>query len=171
MHKAPTHIKTLFSGTSSEVIKARVINNIEARVICNHLHNDAVSYIYSATITIADALRGISQNFFTWATVKLYYATFYSCQALLALDDICVFYVNNKPFSIEVKAGSSPQIKKGQTHKIVLNEFRRQGVVPRLISQNIEYVDPLDWLMTKREEANYKVAKFQEPNNPKHFQK
>lgn len=173
MHRAPTHIKTLFPGTPSDtVIKAHVISNVEATTICSCLHNDAVSYIYSATITIADALRGIRQNFFTWATVKLYYATFYSCRALLALDDICIFYMGKKPFSIEVKAGNSPQTKgRNTTHKIVLNEFRSQGIAPRLISQDIEYVDPLTWLMTKREEANYNVAKFQEPNIPKHFQK
>jgi hypothetical protein len=172
MHKAPTYIGTLFPSNPSDTdVKSYVINSAKAVQIRNRLHNDAISYIYSATITMGDAVRGIKQNLFTWATVKLYYVTFYSCRALLALDDICIFYVGTKPFSLEVRSGNSPQKKKGQTHKIVLNEFKNQSVMPRLISQDIEYVPPLQWLMTKREEANYKVAKFQEPEIPEHFQK
>ncbi len=172
MHKAQAYIGTLFSGTPSEaIVKAHIINSAEATQICDHLHNDAISYIYSATITIGDAIQGIRQNLFTWATIKLYYATFYSCRALLALDDICIFYVGRRAFSIEVRAGNSPQRKQGTTHRVVLNEFKNQGVVTRLVSQDIGYDDPLDWLMTKREDANYRSAKFQEPNVPKHFQK
>lgn len=173
MHKTQTYIVgTLFTGTpSAATVQAHVINRAEATQISNYLQNDALSYIYSATVTVGDAIRGIRQNLFTWATVKLYYATFYSCRALLALDDISIFYVGSRPFSIEARAGKSPQRKKGQTHKVVLDEFESQGVVSRLISQPIEYISPLDWLMNKREEANYRLAKFKEPNVPEHFQK
>lgn len=172
MHRAPIYINSLFVGTPNDAtVRARIINGTEAREICNQLHYDALSYIYSATITMADAIRGIKQNFFTWATVKLYYTAFYSCRALLALDGICVFYVGTKPFSLEGRAGNNPQKQTGQTHKVVLDEFKRQSVVPLLISQHIGYDEPLIWLMAKREEANYKMAKFQEPNVPKHFQK
>lgn len=171
MHKAQAYIGTLFPGTPSDtVVKAYTFNSAEASQVRNRLHNDAVSYIYSATVTIGDAIRGIRENLFTWATVKFYYATFYSCRALLALDDICIFYVGRKAFSVEVRAGNSPQRKQGQTHKVVLNEFKNQGIVSTLISQTIGYDDPLDWLMTKRENANYRSAKFQEPNIPDHFQ-
>ena len=89
----------------------------------------------------------------------------------LALDGICIFYVGKKPFSIEARAGSNPQKKKGSTHKTVLNEFEKQRVAPLLISQKIGYDDPLDWLTAKREDANYRTVKFQEPNIPDHFQK
>jgi len=172
MHKAQSYIGNLFPGTPSDtIIKAYVINRAEATQIRNHLHNDALSYIYSATVTVGDAIRGIRQNLFTWATVKMYYATFYSCRALLALDDICIFYVGRRPFSIEARAGNNPQRKQGQTHKVVLDEFERQGVVSRLISQPIGYDSPLNWLMKKREEANYRFAKFKEPDIPEHFQK
>ena len=172
MHKAQTYIGTLFTGTPPDaIVKAHVINRAEATQICSYLHNDALSYLYSATVTVGDAIRGIRQNLFTWATVKLYYATFYSCRALLALDDICIFYVGRKPFSIEARAGNSPRRKQGQTHKVVLDEFVSQRVVSQLISQPIGYDDPLDWLMAKRENANYRLAKFEEPNIPDHFQK
>lgn len=172
MHQAPTYIiRTLFPDTSIANVKVYAISQAEAIQIRNHLYNDFLSYIYSATVTIGDAIQGIRHNLFTWATVKLYYATFYACRALLALDDICIFYLGSKPFRIEAIVGKTPQSKKGQTHQVVLDEFKSQGVVPLLNSQNIGSDDPLKWLLSKREEANYRVAKFQEPNVPEHFQK
>ncbi len=39
-----------------------------------------------------------------------------------------------------------------------------------LLTQEIYNEDPLSWLMKRREEANYRNAKFWEPNIPKHFE-
>jgi CRISPR/Cas system-associated protein Csx1 len=101
----------------------------------------------------------------------LYYATFYACRALLALDDVCIFYVRTKPFCLKCVSGKTPTRKNDTTHKVVLNEFQNQQIVPRLFSQTIEYKDPLEWLMDKREDSNYRFPKFQEPNVPKYFEK
>jgi hypothetical protein len=90
-------------------------------------------------------------------------------RSLLALDGICIFYVNTKAFAIQAQAGQSPRKRNGQTHKIVLEEFKNQNPGHLLLSQTIEYKDPLNWLMEKREHANYKIAKFCEPHIPSHF--
>ena len=124
MHQAPTYIiRTLFPDTSIANVKVYAISQAEAIQIRNHLYNDSLSYIYSATVTIGDAIQGIRHNLFTWATVKLYYATFYACRALLALDDICIFYLGSKPFRIEAIAGNTPQSKKGQTHHVIIGFY------------------------------------------------
>lgn len=171
-HQAQAYIQTLLPTTPSKiVIESLTLNQSEARVLLKYLKSDAVSYIYSATISVGDAIIGVNKQLFTWATVKLYYATFYALRALLALDNICIFYIGTKPYLIEVKAGKCPQKRDGQTHKVVLDEFSNRNTEPSLLSQEIDLEKPLDWLMIKREEANYKIAKFYEPNIPEHFKK
>ncbi|QMS91012.1 hypothetical protein HUN01_26775 [Nostoc edaphicum CCNP1411] len=88
-HQAQAYIQTLLPATSSKiVIESRTLSKSEERVLLNSLKSDAISYIYSATISVGDATIGINKQLFTWATVKLYYATFYALRALLALDNI-----------------------------------------------------------------------------------
>jgi hypothetical protein len=139
--------------------------------LLNHLKGDAVSYTYSATVSIGDAISGVRKELFTWTTVKLYYSTFYAFRALLALNGVCIFYIGRKPYCIEVKPGQTAKKRAGQTHKVVLDEFKNRNIEPSLLSQQIDLEDPLVWLISKREDANYKDAKFCEPNVPNHFKK
>jgi hypothetical protein len=170
MHRAPQYIQGFPFGNHGNPT-TYALNSSEANDIREYLKEDAIDYIYSATITVADALRGIEQSLFSWATVKLYYATFYSCRALLALDGDCIFYFNNKPYIIKAVAGNISVKGKGATHKVVLDEFKRAYRTSKLISQQIDYLDVITWLMNKREEVNYKLARFQEPNIPDLFLK
>ena len=171
-HQAQAYISTLIPGTSSaSAIQNHVLNLMQANCLLNYLKSDALSYIYSAIVSIGDATVSIRKDLFTWATVKLYYATFYAFRASLALDSICIFYIGKKPYALEVNPGKTPVKRDGQTHQIVLNEFRRRQPGHFLLSQQIALEDPLNWLVNKREEANYRNAKFCEPNVPKHFEK
>ncbi|QMS91011.1 hypothetical protein HUN01_26765 [Nostoc edaphicum CCNP1411] len=97
---------------------------------------------------------------------------FYSLPRLIEpIHNICIFYIGKKPYLIEVQAGKCPQKRDGQTHKVVLDEFSKRNTEPSLLSQLIDLEKPLNWLMIKREDANYKIAKFYEPNIPEHFKK
>lgn len=161
---------TVIVGSQSRIqICSRALSGAEANSLDAYLSHDAYSYLYSAMISVADAIRGIQARLLTWATVKLYYATFYTVRSILALDRRCVFYVGRKPYSLEVRPGCTPTKEKGQTHKVVLEAFRRNCSEPFFMSQPIEQLNPLDWLMTKREEANYHIAKFSEPQVPAHL--
>jgi hypothetical protein len=171
-HQAQAYISTLIPGTTPvSATKSRVLTLREANSLLNYLRSDALSYIYSAIVSIGDATVSLRKELFTWATVKLYYATFYAFRASLALDSICIFYIGQKPYALEVNPGKAPARREGQTHKIVLEEFRKRQPEHFLLSQQIALKDPLDWLVDKREEANYRNARFCEPNVPKHFEK
>ena len=61
--------------------------------------------------------------------------------------------------------------RKGQTHKVVLDLFRNHCTEPFFFSQPIANKNALEWLMQRREEANYKIARFPEPEVPEHFRK
>lgn len=67
------------------------------------------------------------------------------------------------------QAGSSPTKLDGTTHKVVLSRFSNINPHHFILSQDIDLINPFDWLMARREEANYKNARFWEPLAPAHF--
>jgi hypothetical protein len=178
-HQAEKYIsQTIFSGNPSvAAVEKYSLNQSEASGLSRCLQNDAISYLYSSIVSVGDATSSINKNLLTWATVKLYYATFYALRCLLAIDGICIFYVpksHNKstPFILNAQASAIPQKATiSGTHKLVIDTFTKRNIVPLLVSQQIELQEPLTWLMEKREQANYKIAKFYEPQIPRHFQK
>ncbi|MCP4699349.1 MAG: hypothetical protein GY862_21255 [Gammaproteobacteria bacterium] len=173
MHKSQNYIRaSILPGTpSASDIESRVLNGPEAKLLLNHLHNDAAGYLYSATVSLGDAISGIRNNLLTWATVKLYYTTFYALRAFLAFDGVCLFYIGTKPCSIEARSGNVAKKENGSTHKAVMNIFSIHAPSHFLLSQKIDSEQPLSWLINRREEANYRNARFCEPGIPKHFEK
>lgn len=146
------------------------LNSAQATGLKLALDTDMKSYLYSGVVSIGDATQAIDRSLYTWATVKLYYAVFYLARAMLAVNGTAVFYDGTKPFSWNCSAGAMPVKRNGPTHKAVLSTF--SAVLPSnpLLSQPIDSIDAMDWMMKLRESANYMNARFCEPNAPKHFE-
>lgn len=159
-------IRPAFSGT---LLKHIVLNKLHSDGLQQRLASDAVNYFYSGAFSIGEAIQGADRGFFTWSTVKLYYASFYLFRALLGLNNICLFYDGSKPYLWTALPGQLPRKGKDNTHKAVINEFRASGIVTSLLSQQIGLQDPLSWLIERREDANYNLVKFTEPVTPDHF--
>lgn len=145
----------------------------EATLLAGKLANDSQKSIYSSLLSIADALRGLEQEFSTWPTVKLYYSAFYALRAILALENICLYYSVNKEFWIDSIANAfptrAPTKVRGSTHKFVFTIFEQKFPNSPLLSQSIDGEAPFDWLMSKRLGANYMVARFVEPGDNQLF--
>jgi hypothetical protein len=150
-----------------------VLNPATALNFQAELYKDSWSYLYSAAVSVADAVKGIENELFSWATVKLYYAAFYSLRAHLAASSYAFLYQKTKhggtPFGLYSNSGSSPQKLSGTTHKVVLAEYARIFPKSLVVEQQINGGKPLDWMIERREEANYKNGCFPEPNMPNHF--
>lgn len=152
------------------------INYVEAASLERLLTTDSVNYCYSAFVCIADALSSVQRQYYSWATVKLYYATFYAVRGLLALRGTCVFYMDHKPYILEAQPGmyaakpNNSDAKSG-THGLVLHLFRRTMPNHLLLSQPIDNINSLDWIKSKREEVNYGHARYVEPSVPDWFKK
>lgn len=170
MHRAQEYLdSSVLVGLQKPSVTSLVLTGQQAANLKRRLADDAVGYFFSGAHSIGEAVQGASQKRFTWATVKLYYASFYLCRALLALRGICLFYVGSTPYLLTSLAGESPAKGKETTHKVVLQAFRRSAIAPRLTSQQIDLEDPATWLIERREEANYGRARFIEPQTPRHF--
>jgi hypothetical protein len=57
----------------------------------------------------------------------------------------------------------------GQTHKLAFLVFEQLFPNSPLLSQTIDARSPLDWFISRREDANYNIARFLEPNESPNF--
>lgn len=173
MHHAQVCINGKFNLNAGNLssIGSCVLTGPAATELDKCLKNDAINYLYSALISYAEAIKGVEAGFFSWATVKLYYCAFYSLRSILSVDGLCIFYVGSKGFSIKVRQGECPIKANGTTHKLVMNLFKKNNSSSPFVTQEIDMDEPFDWLMMKREEANYKNGRFTEPGMPIIFNK
>lgn len=145
-----------------------IVTPVEAGALATCLADDAAILTNAAAISILDAIRGLQAQFFSWATVKLYYSVFYSFRAILAHNHMCVVYEGSKPRTLHAIAGSVCTKATGTTHKVVIAQFGRVFSTHWLLSQEIALLAAPEWFMRLREEANY-GGRFYEPLCPAHF--
>jgi hypothetical protein len=145
----------------------------EAALLTAKLENDSQKLVYSSLLSVAAGLSGLENGYTTWPTVSLYYSCFYSVRALLALSNVCLYHDSNRPRWLESLPGklpSNPPSKvRGSTHKFAFQIFSQLFPNSPLLSQPIDNLPPFDWLMTRREDANYNLARFTEPNESRYF--
>lgn len=167
MHHAPSLVSTLGRGG---VFLDRPLSAHEATQIAQLLRIDATNYLYSACVSIGDAVQAIDRALFTWATVKLYYSSFYLLRSLLALSGRAFMYDGSKPRTLTCRAGEAPApITAKGTHQAVIAYFAKTFPRSPLLSQDIGTDPPFRWLMHRREEANYNIGRFGDPQCPAHF--
>jgi len=170
MHRAQGVANQILTGLSPSGISTRALTASEAATLALSLRNDARDAIYSAALSIAEALRGLDRQLYSWTTVKLYYSVFYLARASLGLHGVGIIYpVKRTPYCWVASSGKTPIKRSGNTHKAVLAAFQDYRQSSVLLSQLIGTAEPFDWLMGIRESVNYRTPKFCEPGAPAHF--
>ena len=166
MPRADRYISGLFAvGATKAHVRCRALTVLEADALTSGLREDASDYYYSAWVSFLDGLCGIDREFYTWSKVKLYYSIFYALRASLALDGICVFYLNRSHYTILARSGATPvSCTDFGTHKSVMKAFERQNPSHLLLSQQIDLQQAIDWFIRQRESANYGEGRFTEPD-------
>jgi len=169
MHYAQSQISSMASGGG---FLDRPLSAREATGIEQILRVDATNYLYSACVSIGGALQGIDRSLFTWATVKLYYSSFYLLRSLLALSGRVLVYDGTKPRTLICKPGEAPTPLKGGvrgSHQAVIAYFSKSFPNNPLLSQDICGEAPFTWLMRQRENANYGAGRFGDQQCPISF--
>lgn len=157
-------------GTSKAAIRGKVLSPLEMTNLSAALRSDAADFYYSSWISFLDAINGVNKGFYTWATVKFYYSVFYAFRAALALGSVCIFHVDRGAYVWAANPGASPVSSSDRgTHKTVLKAFQRAYPSHPLVSQQIDLMDAVDWLIVQREFANYGRARFGEPSAGSQF--
>jgi hypothetical protein len=159
VHSAGAYLNRVGKAVTGAVLSPSERQGLE---LC--LLEDSKDYYQSSLVSFVDGLRSIKVGFYSWATVKLYYSVFYALRARLALSGDCIFYEGTKPRFVNTSAGSSVLKLKGNTHKCVLDRFAEAYPYDLFVSQDIASIPPLDWFMERREEVNYNLPRFSEPD-------
>ena len=166
-HFAAAAINHWVAAHPTAQIRTLVLGAPEVTAVRPGLESDASSLLYSAQITLLDAIRGMQTGYFTWSIVKCYYCAFYAVRSILAGNSIALFYPQQSgtPYSLQVSIGQSPRKESGATHKVVWNIFRRE--FPNYALNNTIGLNRADdWLKDLRETLNYRNARFVEPLVP-----
>lgn len=168
-HLAAAAINAWLTGQGAVPVTQPVLNSTQRAIISPALDADARGIYYSAVLTVADAINGISAGYFSWGTIKLYYAAFYAARVILAANNVAIFYpANGKPYSLVVFPGQCAKKEKGVTHKVVWEVLARELPSSPLLG-SIGAQSASQWLMSLREEANYRTPRFPDPMVPQHF--
>lgn len=174
MHRAQRYFDTVINPGGNAPTGV-ALNPNTANTLKIELTEDAKSYLYSAVVSVGDAIQGIQREMFSWSTVKLYYAVFYALRAVLAAHDYAILYhvVGQKgtPYLLRAASGQAPKKLSGNTHKVILQQYTAHFSSAPMVTQSIGVDKPFDWMMDRREEVNYKNAKFNEPAAPIFYEK
>ncbi len=168
MHSAQVYAAGTFSAAGGPPSVPLTAKHAQGMALA--LNQDAANYSYSAAVSIVESLQAIDRGLFSWATVKLYYSTFYLARAFLALDGFGLLYFNgSKPYAIRAIAGATFAKRNGNTHKVVLDLYEQTYPTSPYVQQQIAMLSPFAWMMKRREQANYTDARFCEPTVPDHM--
>jgi hypothetical protein len=151
------------------------VSHLQASALSLNRSADINDFLYSATMTLSDAIASVQKRHYSWATCKLYYATFYSIRALLLCYNVGIFYDGSKPGVLIIRPGATLRKPtnaeaKGGTHGLVLNLFSKMFPTHRLLTE-VNGENPMFWLKSRREEVNYTIPRFVEPGCPIWFEK
>ena len=130
------------------------------------LKEDRDAFMLNGLLTFASAIHAIKKNNYSWAFIQSYYTVFYLAEALLALNDFSVYYINNSPFSIKVSEGECFKKEKGNSHQVILSMYKKQFYGDSLLCGEINDTNIIDWFNRKREEINYRMTPFSDPEPP-----
>lgn len=152
-------------GSASKITSRqfRPVNRFDAHKLAIALEDDAASLAQSSVASLFEGISNVAGGRNTWATVKLYYSAFYACRALLMLRKVSIFYLGKSPHSLIAKEGEIVQKEGGNSHTLTFAKFSQQFAADPLLSQEIELMQPLDWIEEKRNLASYKTAPFPDP--------
>lgn len=139
------------------------------------LKEDACDLFYKGLISLSESINGFANRQYSWAIVKGYYSVFYMLRADLALKEIGLIR-HKSIYYLEAREGAKPitkgakgadRVKYGPDHKATINYYVDFFTgTDTLLTQNVEGLNPYEWLMEKREQINYRERSFNEPTAP-----
>ncbi len=161
-------------GSFKDRLEKYTLSHLEAVEADACLSEDAADIYYKACLSLCTALNSLYRGLESWPVVNLYYSSFYSLRAHLAVLKVGIVR-NRGIFRWEVAEGTSPvRVRsKGQLsdHKAILQAFTTivQDDVDVLQSNQVAEQSVYDWLFEQRNQIQYRDRTFQEPEESGYF--
>lgn len=150
------------------------LNNIQSYRFLNSdlpiaraaLQYDIDSFFVNGLISFASAFTSLKKDSYSWAFIQSYYSIFYLARAFSGLNDYAVVYKESKPYGIKIQPAESFSKLKGNSHEVVLTQFKNYLSSDILLANTIENMSPVDWFNTKRNLINYTLNPQTDPIPP-----
>ena len=160
--KCCEHFNTLVAshGLHRRTVETHALTHLEATEFANRLDDDAAGLCYCAVATFASAIQDIQRGASAWAAVKGYYASFYAMRSILASDGIGIAYLHSSPILVRAKPGIRFEKLAGATHIVAYSLFRKEYASDPFVTNDIDGLEPVEWLRANRERINYKTQRL-----------
>ena len=164
--------KEPFQGFSNSIYTSTQLTNETISQMSVYLEEEIQNYYYKALLSYAESISSICKGHYSWATVKLYYSTFYALRASLACNDYVFIRAGisrNHLLYVKLKYGEKPaKASSTSDHRSTIDLYQKKFPSEWLLSQKIAEDDnditSYDWLIKRREEVNYKDTVFRDPS-------
>jgi hypothetical protein len=165
-HKASQYLISEIHSLGLISAQSLSLSSVQSSTLSALLVDDARSYFYSASISFLEVIRGCTDGYYSWSTVKAYYCTFYAIRSLLATNGFSVFRHNNTEHLMEARLSATPRIMGPSTHTACFRAFS-QRLSSSILNSAIGTSNTAhSWMKEKREETNYRTSRFLEPAVP-----
>ncbi len=159
-----------FQGIPKATYEKTPLTNATVTRMASYLNGEIQEYYYKALLSYAESISAICNNHFSWATVKLYYSTFYALRAFLACNDYVFLRAGEKRnylYYTKLKSGETLTKMDSSDHKSTIalqkTKFPNEWLLSQTISEGSEDITSYEWLAKRREDVNYKDVKFRDP--------
>jgi len=163
----PTQLSNFFSarGYLNNIPLYR-ISNADLGTARTALKYDIDSFFINGLISLTSAITSIKKNSYSWTFIQSYYTLFYFARAFNGINDYAVVYKESKPYSIKIQPAEGFVKLKGNSHDVVLTQFKTHLASDILLSSTIENMSPVDWFNAQRNLINYTLNPQTDPLPP-----
>lgn len=166
--------RTRFTGASGipfrdygggKKIKAEFLEFADLARYRSDKNSDMVTYYYKSVLSLAEGLACVSRKNYTWATIKLYYSTYFGLRAALLSRNYVLVRALRYIYYFEIAPGAAFQTPQENTdHGATIEVYQKIfGTSDFMCIDEIDGVSLLSWFKNCREIVNYKDEVFHDP--------
>ena len=130
------------------------------------LNADIDAFLLNGLISLSSSVNSLNKSNFSWAFIQSYYSIFYLARAFNGINNYVILYNKRKPYGIKIQPSEKFVKLKGNSHDVVLNQFKTHFSKDTLLSNTIEETSPVDWFNEKRNFINYSLNPLTDPLPP-----
>jgi hypothetical protein len=142
------------------------LSNLDLLTARQALQHDVDAFLVNGLISLSSAMTSLRKNGYSWTFIQVYYSIFYLARAFNGINDYAVVYKDSKPYGIKIQPTERFTKLKGNSHDVVLTQFKTYLSSDVLLANTIESISPIDWFNQKRNLINYTLNPQTDPNPP-----
>lgn len=166
-------------STSKEHFSGYIVSAADEAILRQCAREDGRRYVYNGAASFLGAISGLHAGQSAWCVTQLYYAVFYFGRASLCRTDHIIFHAPKQngsgftQYELRLTAGAQATVVANppSTHKLVAARFKQYGYPSFMTGLILDGMDPILWLMEKREYWQYRASRFPDPDSPPELDK